>query len=147
MNKKLLSEIAFYYGTVKMPKGFEIRKDVLVKNVSLSQLYIDVNHDFNREFDKLRTYICDYMRVDHGYDLVLKDNWGNYFERNEKTLFEINTKITKQENVVWFVIGDFGKNVKYRYNYRGTILKGIVEYKKIVNILMKKEQDESSHSR
>ena len=52
MNKKLLSEIAFYYGTVKMPKGFEIRKDVLVKNVSLSQLYIDVNHDFNREFDK-----------------------------------------------------------------------------------------------
>ncbi len=70
-----------------------------------------------------------------------------FFERNEKTLFEINTKITKHENVVWFVIGDFGKNVKYRYNYRGTILKGIVEYKKIVNILMKKEQDESSHSR
>ena len=85
MNKKLLSEIAFYYGTVKMPKGFEIRKDVLVKNVSLSQLYIDVNHDFNREFDKLKTYICDYMRVDHQYNLILKDNWGNYFERNEKT--------------------------------------------------------------
>ena len=70
-----------------------------------------------------------------------------FFERNEKILFEINTKITKHESIVWFVIGDFGKNTRYRYNYRGTILKGIVEYKKIVNVLMKKEQDEDSHNR
>ena len=70
-----------------------------------------------------------------------------FFKRNQKLLFEVNTKITKQENIVWFVIGDFGKNTRYRYNYRGTILKGIVEYKKIVNVLMKKENDESSNNR
>ena len=70
-----------------------------------------------------------------------------FFKRNQKILFEVNTKITKQENIVWFVIGDFGKNTRYRYNYRGTILKGIVEYKKIVNVLMKKENDESSNNR
>ena len=65
-----------------------------------------------------------------------------FFKRNQKLLFEVNTKITKQENIVWFLIGDFGKNIRYRYNYRGTILKGIVEYKKIVSVLMKKENDE-----
>ena len=70
-----------------------------------------------------------------------------FFKRNQKLLFEVNTKITKQENIVWFVIGDFGKNTRYRYNYRGTILKGIVEYKKIVNVLIKKENDESSNNR
>ena len=70
-----------------------------------------------------------------------------FFKRNQKLLFEVNTKITKQENIVWFLIGDFGKNIRYRYNYRGTILKGIVEYKKIVSVLMKKENDESSNNR
>jgi|TARA_R100001079_G_scaffold59078_1_gene30236 hypothetical protein len=76
-----------------------------------------------------------------------EDEVKEFFKRNKKTLFEINTKITKDEKIVWFVIGDFGENTKYRYNYRGTILKGIVEYKNIVNTLMKKENDESSHSR
>jgi len=85
MNKKLLSEIAFYYGSVKMPKGFEIDRSILVKNTSLSNFYEDVNHSFNREFDKVKTYICDYMQAYHKLHLVLQKNRGNYFERNEKT--------------------------------------------------------------
>ena len=76
-----------------------------------------------------------------------EDDVKNFFKRNQSILFEVNTKITKHENVVWFIIGDFGDNIKYRYNYRGTILKGIVEYRNIVNILMKKENDESSSNR
>ena len=76
-----------------------------------------------------------------------EDDVKNFFKRNQSILFEVNTKITKHENVVWFIIGDFGDNIKYRYNYRGTILKGIVEYRNIVNILMKKENDESSNNR
>ena len=76
-----------------------------------------------------------------------EDDVKNFFKRNQSILFEVNTKITKHENVVWFIIGDFGDNIKYRYNYRGTILKGIVEYRNIVNILIKKENDESSSNR
>ena len=33
INKKILSEIALYNGKVKMPKGFEIEKDILVKDI------------------------------------------------------------------------------------------------------------------
>ena len=76
-----------------------------------------------------------------------EDDVKNFFKRNQSILFEVNTKITKHENVVWFIIGDFGDNIKYRYNYRGTILKGIIEYRNIVNILIKKENDESSSNR
>ena len=73
-----------------------------------------------------------------------EDDVKNFFKRNQSILFEVNTKITKHENVVWFIIGDFGDNIKYRYNYRGTILKGIAEYRNIVTILMKKENNEST---
>jgi hypothetical protein len=37
INKKTLSETALYYGEVKMPEGFEIEKDELVKNIFLSK--------------------------------------------------------------------------------------------------------------
>jgi len=34
IEKKILSEISIYFGQVKMPKGFEIEKDELVKNIT-----------------------------------------------------------------------------------------------------------------
>ena len=46
-----------------------------------------------------------------------EDDVKNFFKRNQSILFEVNTKITKHEYVVWFIIGDFGDNIKYRYNY------------------------------
>ena len=33
-----------------------------------------------------------------------ESNVKEFFKRNEKVLFELNTKITKHENVVWFMI-------------------------------------------
>ena len=48
INKKILSEVAFYYGELKMPAGFEIDKSVLIKNISLSNLYDDVDYAFSR---------------------------------------------------------------------------------------------------
>ena len=73
INKKILSEVAFYYGELKMPTGFEIDKSILVKNISLSNLYSDVDYAFSREQDKISTYI-------------------NYFEKNEKRkpLLQVN---------------------------------------------------------
>jgi len=70
-----------------------------------------------------------------------------FFKRHEKTLFEVNTTFTKNAQVVWFIISGDEDKTKYRYKYKGSILKGIAEYRKMINILMKKDRDESRHSR
>jgi len=85
INKKILSEVAFYHGELKMPVNFEIDKSVLIKNISLSNLYDDVDYAFSREQDKISTYIKEYMFVKHGYAFVNLNTTGNYFEKNEKT--------------------------------------------------------------
>ena len=44
MQKKVLSEIALYYGDVAMPKGFEIDRDKLQSDILKSQIN---NKDFS----------------------------------------------------------------------------------------------------
>ena len=83
INKKILSEIALYQGFVKMPEGFEIEKDVLVKNILLSQYYEDINYPFSITWDKLKTYITDFIKVEHGLNLIPKKSYGNFYEKNE----------------------------------------------------------------
>jgi len=53
----------------------------------------------------------------------------DFVKRNEHLLFEVNTKITKVQENVWFLIGD-GKG---RYRFDGDILDGISQYLKIIN--------------
>ena len=57
INKKVLTETALYFGELKMPKGYEIEKDVLVKNIALSYYYEDVQYSFSRTWDKINTFI------------------------------------------------------------------------------------------
>ena len=70
-----------------------------------------------------------------------------FFIRHEKTLFEVNTTFTKYIQAVWFIISDDEDKTKYRYKYKGTILKGIAEYRKMVTILIKKDRNENRDSR
>jgi len=83
IEKKVLSEISLYKGIIKMPKGFEIEKDELVKNITLSQYYENIEYPFSTSFDKLKTYICDFMKVEHNLNLVPKKIYGNFYEKNE----------------------------------------------------------------
>ncbi len=83
INKKILSEIALYQGFVKMPEGFEIEKDVLVKNILLSQYYEDIDYPFSITWDKLKTYITDFIKVEYGLNLIPKKSYGNFYEKNE----------------------------------------------------------------
>jgi hypothetical protein len=71
----------------------------------------------------------------------------DFFKRNERILFKLNTKITKHKTVVWFMIAGHDDNNKFRYKYTGSVLNGIAQYRKMVNILIKKERDESSNRR
>ena len=61
----------------------------------------------------------------------------DFIKRNEKLLFEVNTKITKTKEKVWFLIGD-GKG---RYRFDGDILQGISQYLKIINHMKKRDKE------
>jgi hypothetical protein len=92
ITKKTLSEIALYYGEVKMPEGFEIEKDELVKNIFLSKYYENMEYPFSKTWDKLKTYITDFIRVKYNIDLIVKKTFGDFYEKNEvsKSKLEVN---------------------------------------------------------
>jgi len=60
----------------------------------------------------------------------------DFVKRNEHLLFEVNTKITKIQEDVWFSVGE-GTGGRYRYD--GDILKGIVQYIEIINHMKKRD--------
>lgn len=92
IRKKILSETALYFGSVKMPKEFEIEREKLVQDIMLSSYYEDINFPFSKTFDKLRTFVTDFMRVEYNLDLISKKFYGNFYEKNEisKPILEIN---------------------------------------------------------
>lgn len=83
IKKDILSEISIYYGEVKMPKGFEIEEDELVKNITLSSYYENIEYPFSITWDKLKTYITDFIKVEHNLSLIPKKSFGNFYEKNE----------------------------------------------------------------
>jgi len=56
MQKKILSEIALYYGDVKMPKDWDIDRDKLQNDILKSQV-TNSPFPFSRTFDILNTYM------------------------------------------------------------------------------------------
>jgi len=89
MKKKVLTEIALFYGDVSMPKGFEIDRSTLAidtlkhsfKNLSNSTL----DFPFSKSWDMLNTYVKDHIRVKHYLNLVNKATWGNLYKPGEVT--------------------------------------------------------------
>ena len=69
-----------------------------------------------------------------------------FIKRNNEVLFEINTEITKEFNLAWFVIGDEDKS-KHRYMYTGNILEGISNYLMLVKVLLRRRDDDESSNR
>ena len=63
----------------------------------------------------------------------------DFVKRNEKLLFEVNTKITKGFNPAWFIINSMGEKSHSRYRYEGNILEGIVQYLEIINHIQKRD--------
>ena len=84
MQKKVLSEIALYYGEVSMPKGFEIQRDVLTLDIFVSHVK-NSKFEFSKVWDMLNTYVKDYVNVKHKISLVNKETWGNFYKPNETT--------------------------------------------------------------
>ena len=110
MQKKVLSEIALYYGDVAMPKGFEIDRDKLQSDILKSQIN---NKDFpySREWDKLNTYLREHINVEYGFQLVNKATWGNVYKPKEISIPLLNIDPVDLRNSPDYTLL-YGVNVK-----------------------------------
>ena len=78
------------------------------------------------------------FKVIFWHDNLTEQNCKDFVKRNEHLLFEVNTKITKIQEDVWFSIGE-SKVKDGRYTFDGDILQGISEYLKIINHMKKRD--------
>tara|TARA_B100000287_G_scaffold253342_1_gene238036 strand:+ start:210 stop:587 length:378 start_codon:yes stop_codon:yes gene_type:complete len=87
--------------------------------------------------------IGDRFRVIFWNENLTEKECQKFIERNEKLLFEVNTKITKEFKYTWFLILSKNDKSNSRYTYKGTdIVFGISEYLKLAKFLIKKDTEE-----
>ena len=89
MQKKVLSEIDLHYGTIDMPKGFEIDRQKLQSHILSSQIK-NSKFPFSRTWDMLNTYMRDHINVELGFCLVNKETWGNVYKPKELSIPLLN---------------------------------------------------------
>ena len=65
-----------------MPKGFEIDKDQLQKNI-LEHIIQDCTFPFSKEWDKLNTYLREHINLEYGFTLINKLTTGLIFKPNQ----------------------------------------------------------------
>lgn len=86
INKIILSENVLYNGKVKMPEGWFIQKDIIVKHITASNYYVDYKQLFCKEVSIVETYILDYLRAEQKLKLETgKNNIGSFYEKNERS--------------------------------------------------------------
>ena len=71
------------------------------------------------------------------HDNLTEQNCKDFVKRNEHLLFEVNTKITKIQEDVWFSIDS--RKGSGRYTFDGDILQGISQYLKIINHIKRRD--------
>ena len=89
MEKKVLSEIALYYGDVSMPKGFEIDRNKIQEDILKSQIN-NKKFPFSRTWDMLNTYMREHINVEYCFNLINKEMWGDVYKPQETTIPLLN---------------------------------------------------------
>ena len=93
IKQNILSKIDLYTGTISMPKGFEIDKEVLKKDI-LTQKIQNCIFPFSKEWDKLNTYLREHINLEYDFSLINKLTNGFMFKQNESNLPECeNNKV------------------------------------------------------
>ena len=110
MQKKVLSEIDLHYGTIDMPKGFEIDRDKFQADILSSQIN-DSQFPFSRNWDMLNTYMREHIRLEHGFTLVNKETWGNVYKPKEISIPLLNIDPVDLRNSPDYIML-YGVNVK-----------------------------------
>jgi hypothetical protein len=110
MQKKVLTEQSIYFGDVSMPEHWEIDKTELSHHILQSSL-TNEKLQFSRTYDKLNTYIRDFIGLEHNINLVNKSTWGNIYKPNETTFPLLNIDPVDLRNSPDYTLL-YGVNVK-----------------------------------
>tara|TARA_R100001530_G_scaffold129431_1_gene99765 strand:+ start:496 stop:1047 length:552 start_codon:yes stop_codon:yes gene_type:complete len=104
MQKKVLSEIDFYWGEIKMPPKFEIDRQSL-KNFFIEAYlkdsrfqkkdyhhydYKDYIANHSGENVRIKDYVRDHFSADFRKNLIQKDEWINVYEPKESSILRNN---------------------------------------------------------
>ena len=125
MQKKVLSEIALYYGDVTMPKDWDIDRDKLQNDILKSQVQ-NKDFPFSRTWDMLNTYMRDHFGLEYGIKLVNKETWGNMYKPQETTIPLLNIDPVDLRNSpdYTFLYGVKVKDCMVRIHYEDNRRKG-----------------------
>jgi len=125
MNKIKLSEIDLHYGTIEMPKGFEIDRDKLQQDI-LSSHIKDSQFPFSRDWDKLNTYMREHINIEYDFTLVNKQSWGNAYKPQEISIPLLNIDPTDLKNApdYTFLYGVNVKDCSVRIHYDANRIAG-----------------------
>ena len=137
MNLKIQSIVVMVYNTVFL--SLRMKLDDVVKDKVLEQQIIE-------NIRYCRRIIGKEFKVIFWNKNLLENEVKDFVKRNNDILFEINTEITREFNLAWFVIGEEDKS-KHRYLYTGGILEGIANYLKVSKVLIRGRDNESSNRR
>ena len=125
MQKKVLSEIALYYGDVEMPKGWNIDQDKLQKDILISNVNNSV-FPFSKEWDRLNTYIREHVNLEYHFQLINKQTWGNTYRPQEVSIPLLNIDPVDLRNSPDYTLlyGVSVKNCMVRIHYEDNRRKG-----------------------
>lgn len=84
LSKKILTEQSLYYGDVSMPKGFEIDRNKLSKDI-LQSTFTDSEFPFSKTWDMLNTYIIEHINLEYNLHLINKKTFGNFYKSNQQS--------------------------------------------------------------
>ena len=84
--------------------------------------------------------VGELFRIVFWHENLTEEDCKDFVKRNEKLLFEVNTKITKQFENVWYLIDSENEKSHGRYRFDGNILEGIVQYLEIIKHMKKRDK-------
>jgi|TARA_R110000803_G_scaffold138336_1_gene205179 hypothetical protein len=79
MQKKVMTEQAIYFGDVEMPKDWEIDGNDLSHHI-LEADFTGTDFLFSNTFNKVSTYIKEYILLKHKFQLIDKKITGNIYK-------------------------------------------------------------------
>ena len=125
MQKKVLSEIALYYGDVAMPKDWDIDRDKLLNDI-LQSVIQNKDFPFSRTWDMLNTYIREHINLEYDINLINIDTWGNMYKPQETSQPFINVDPVDLRNSPDFTLlyGVKVKDCMVRIHYENNRRKG-----------------------
>ena len=101
----------------------------------------DVEQTILENVRRCSTLVNKEFQVIFWHETLTEKDCKDFVQRNEKLLFEVNTKITKRFDNVWFLIDSENEKSHGRYRYDGDILNGIAQYLKIINHMKKRDSE------